>query len=199
MKKKKQKKIRTELFNSYNFILKSGRYTNDFYVKRFENNFKKFVDAKYCVAVNSGTSALHLALISLNIKKDDEVIVPSITFVASAAAIRYLGAKPIFVDVDEKDWLLNTTKIEKIITKKTKAIMAVHLHGLMCDMKAIKKIATKHNLFIIEDAAQAHGSEYLNKNPGYFSDVATFSFYPTKNLGAIGEGGAIITNKKKNF
>lgn len=190
----KAKKIKKKLFLGIASLLKSGNYTNGYFVKKFENKFKNFVETKYCVAVNSGTSALHLSLIALGIKEGDEVIVPSITFVASAAAIVYVGAKPVFVDVNDKDSLINVKNIEKSITFKTKAIMVVHLHGLMCDMLEIKKIAKKFNLKIIEDASQAHGSQYRAKKPGFFSDVATFSFYPTKNLGAIGEGGAILTN-----
>ena len=197
--KEKAKKIKKELFKCYESTLISGSYTNGPLVKKFENSFKNKLKSKYCVAVNSGTSALHLALKSLNIGEGDEVIVPSITFLASAAAINYSGAKPVFVDISKEDWLIDINKIEKHITKKTKAIMVVHLHGLMCDMKAIKNISKKYNLYIIEDASQAHGSEYCNKMPGYYSDVATFSFYPTKNLGAIGEGGAIVTNNKQIY
>ena len=197
--KKKGQKIKKNLLLETNYLLKSGQYTNGVFVKKFEDNFKKFVGTKYCVAVNSGTSALHLSLIALGINKDDEVIVPAITFVASAAAITYVGAKPIFVDINDNDWLINSKKIEKAITSKTKAIMPVHLHGLMCDMKEIKKIAKRFNLKIIEDASQAHGSKYNGYNPGFYSDVATYSFYPTKNLGALGEGGAITTNNRKIF
>jgi dTDP-4-amino-4,6-dideoxygalactose transaminase len=195
----KGKKISSSLKVLLSKILKSGNYTNSYYVKRFEDKFKKFVNAKFCIAVNTGTSALHISLITLGIKKGDEVIVPSISFLATAAAVTYVGAKPIFVDIGENDWLINSKKIEEKITTKTKAIIPVHLHGLMCDMDLIKKIAKKNKLFIIEDASQAHGSEFLKKSPGYFGDVATFSFYPTKNLGAVGEGGAIITNNKKIY
>ncbi len=180
-------------------ILDTGQYTNSKYVKKFEELFKKKFKTKYCVAVNNGTSALHLSLIALNIKPGDEIIVPSMTFIASAAAIEYIGAKPVFVDVNCDDWLINSNLIEKKINKKTKAIMVVHLHGLMCDMEKINFIAKKYKLKIIEDSAQAHGSTFKNKNPGYFSDVATFSFYPTKNLGAVGEGGAIVTNSLSIF
>ena len=192
----KAKKITRVIQNKVKDILNSGQYTNSKYVTKFEKIFKDFFKTKYCIAVNNGTSALHLSLLALNIKKNDEVIVPSITFIASAAAITYVGAKPVFVDVNEHDWLINPNIIEKFITKKTKAIMVVHLHGLMCDMRKIKNIAKKYKLKIIEDAAQAHGSLYMNKSPGFYSDAATFSFYPTKNLGAIGEGGAILTNDK---
>jgi len=190
----KAQKIKKKLFLAMKFLLKSGKYTNSHFVKKFENKFQRFVETKYCVAVNSGTSALHLSLIALGIKEGDEVIVPSISFVASAAAIVYVGAKPVFVDVNDKDSLINVKSIEKFITAKTKAIMVVHLHGLMCDMLEIKKIAKKFKLKIIEDSSQAHGSEYRATKPGFYSNVATFSFYPTKNLGAIGEGGAILTN-----
>jgi len=197
--KLKAKRISAELQIKLKNILRSGYYTNSNYVKEFENKYKKFFKAKYCVAVNNGTSALHLSLLALNIGRGDEVIVPSLTFIASAAAITYVGAQPVFVDINHNDWLVDTNNLEKLINKKTKAIMVVHLHGLMCDMNAIKKIAKKYNLKIIEDAAQAHGSTYKNKSPASYSDVATFSFYPTKNLGAIGEGGAILTNDRRVY
>jgi len=195
----KAKKIIGSLNACLKKILETGNYTNSNYVYKFEDKFKSFVNAKYCVAVNTGTSALHISLIAIGIKKGDEVIVPSISFLATAAVITYLGAKPIFVDIKYNDWLIDCEKIQEKITKKTKAIIPVHLHGLMCDMNIIRKIAKKNKLFIIEDASQAHGSEFLRKSPGYFGDVATFSFYPTKNLGAVGEGGAIITNNKKIY
>ena len=197
--KNKAKKINKEIQKKVKNILQTGLYTNSVNVKKFEESFKRIFNAKYCVAVNNGTSALHLSLLALGIKKNDEIIVPSLTFIASAAAIDYVGAKPIFVDIKENDWLINVDIIEKYISKKTKAIMAVHLHGLMCDMDKIKKIAKKYKLKIIEDSAQAHGSTFKNKMPGFYSDAATFSFYPTKNLGAIGEGGAILTNNKKIY
>ena len=197
--KLKAKKITKEIQNKVKKILRSGKYTNSKYVNQFENIYKKFFKIKYCVAVNNGTSALHLSLLALGIKKNDEIILPSMTFIASAAAINYVGAKPVFVDINDSDWLINPNIIENYINKKTKAIMVVHLHGLMCDMDKIRNIAKKYKLKVIEDAAQAHGSTFNDKMPGYYSDVATFSFYPTKNLGAIGEGGAIITNNKNIF
>ena len=178
----KGKKITPGIQKKVEDILSTGQYTNSKYVKKFEELFKKKFNTKYCVAVNNGTSALHLSLIALNIKPGDEIIVPSMTFIASAAAIEYIGAKPVFIDVNSDDWLINTNLIEKKINKKTKAIMVVHLHGLMCDMEKINFIAKKYKLKIIEDSAQAHVSTFKNKNPGYFSDVATFSFYPTRIL-----------------
>jgi dTDP-4-amino-4,6-dideoxygalactose transaminase len=175
-------------------VLKKGIYTNGQSVKLFEKLFAKFNKAKYCVATNTGTSALNLALKILEIKKNSEVLMPSISFIATPAAAIYARLVPAFVDVNCKDWLINVAEIEKRITSKTKCIMPVHLHGLMADMKKIHLIANKYNLKVIEDASQAHGSKYFGKNPGYYSDIACFSFYPTKTLGAYGEGGAIITN-----
>lgn len=197
--KNKAKKITNFIQYKLKHILKTGLYTNSVNVQKFEEKFKKLFNAKYCVAVNNGTSALHLSLLATGIKENDEVIVPSITFIATAAAVKYVKAKPIFVDINENDWLINSRKIEKLITKKTKAIIAVHLHGLMCDMDEIRKIARRYSLKIIEDSAQAHGSKFKKRDPGYYSDAATFSFYPTKNLGAIGEGGAVLTNNKKVY
>ena len=133
-------------------------------------------------AVNNGTSALHLSLLALGIKKNDEIIVPSLTFIASAAAIDYIGAKPIFVDIKENDWLINVDIIEKYISKKTKAIMAVHLHGLMCDMDKIKKIAKKYKLKIIEDAAQAHGSTFKNESLDFIVMLQPLVFIQQKIL-----------------
>ena len=152
--KLKAKKISTEIKKKVNNILQSGQYTNGKYVKQFEEIFRKKFNAKYCIAVNNGTSALHLSLIALGLKKNDEILVPSMTFIASAAAINYIDAKPVFIDVNEDDWLLNSEKIEKI-NKKTKAILVVHLHGLMCEMDKIYKIAKKYNLKIIEDGSSS--------------------------------------------
>ena len=197
--KNKAKKITNILQFKLKNILKTGLYTNSTNVKNFEEKFKKLLNAKYCIAVNNGTSALHLSLLATGIKENDEVILPSMTFIATAAAIEYIKAKPIFVDINENDWLINSKKIEKLITKNTKAIVVVHLHGLMCDMDEIRKIARKYRLKIIEDSAQAHGSKFKKRDPSHYSDAATFSFYPTKNLGAIGEGGAVLTNNKKVY
>ena len=188
------KKNRSNILSEIDKIIKSDIYTNGKYVQKFEERFAEYNQKKYCVAVNSGTSALHLALLSCGVKKGDEVITTSLSFVASPFSISYTGAKPIFVDIDSKSWNINVKKIEEKITKKTKAIMPVHLHGLMCDMKEIHKLAKKYNLIVIEDASQAFGSLYNNTKAGNKSDVSTYSFFPTKNLGAYGEGGAILTN-----
>ena len=180
-------------------VLNSGNLAQGPVVAAFEKNFSRFVSDRDCVAVNSGTSGLVTAVMSLGIGQGDEVIVPSFTFAASANSIALSGAKPVFIDIDPDYYSLSEQLLEAAINSKTKAIMPVHLHGLMCDMRQIKKISKKFNLKIIEDASQAHGSKYYKTSPGFYSDIATFSFYPTKNLGAIGEGGAVITNKKSIF
>ena len=196
---KKAQKLSFEIKKKVGNILKTGKYTNSDYVKKFEDKFRKYFKTKYCVAVNNGTSALHLALLALSIKKGDEVIVPSLTFIASVAAVNYVGAKPVFADINKDDWLINTKIIEKLITKKTKAIIVVHLHGLMCDMDKIKKIAKKYNLKIIEDAAQSICSSYKGKKSGYYSDACAFSFNPMKVLNSYGEAGIVTTNSKKIY
>jgi perosamine synthetase len=171
-------------------VLKSGNLIQGKEVSAFEGEFSKYVEERECVAVNSGTSGLHLALLSLGIGIGDEVIVPSFTFAASANAIVLAGAKPIFVDIDPISFCLNPEKIEFLITKKTQAIMVVHMFGMPADMWRIQQIAQKHNLKIIEDAAQAHYSFYKNKPVGTFGDASVFSFYATKNM-TTGEGGMI--------
>lgn len=163
-------------------------------VAAFEKRFASYSSVEHCLAVNSGTSALHLALLAAGIGRGDEVITVSMTFVATTAAILYSGAKPVFVDVDPKTWTMNPAAIEAAITPRTKAILPVHLHGLMADMDAIMAIAKRHGLIVIEDAAQAHGAEYKGRRAGSIGDLGCFSFYPGKNLGAYGEGGAVVTN-----
>lgn len=168
------------------------------YVTEFENAFAKYCGCKYAVSVTSGTTALHLALTAVGIKKGDEVIIPSFTMIACAFAVCYTGAKPVFVDVDEKTWTIDTSKIEEKITKITKAIMPVHIFGNPCDMKEIIRIAKKYKLHIIEDCAQAHGAKYNGKIVGSFSSVSAFSFFANKNL-TTGEGGMVLTNNKKYY
>ena len=163
-------------------------------VESFETEFATYCRATHAVGVNSGTSALHLALLAAGIKPGDEVITASFTFVATAAAIRYAGATPVFVDVDPRSLTIDTSKIEAAITPRTKAIVPVHLYGQCADMRPLLEIARSHGLIVIEDAAQAHGAEYDNRRAGSLGDLACFSFYPGKNLGAYGEGGAITTN-----
>ena len=163
------------------------------YVTEFEKQFAAYCNCKYGVAVCNGTVALHLALVALGIGKGDEVIIPTFTMIASAFAVAYTGATPVFVDADKDTWNIDVKKIEEKITSRTKAIMPVHIFGLMCDMDAITSIAKKHNLFIVEDAAEAHGAEYKGRKAGSLSDMASFSFFANKNI-TTGEGGMVVTN-----
>ena len=163
-------------------------------VQKFEQEFAKYNGATFCTGVNSGTDALILALKALEIGQGDEVIIPANTFVATAEAVALCGATPILVDIDEKSYNIEPSLIEEKVTDKTKAIIAVHLYGKLADMDTINIVAKIHNLKVIEDAAQAHGAELNGKKAGTFGDVGCFSFYPSKNLGAFGDGGACITN-----
>lgn len=163
------------------------------YVTAFEVEFAKYCGCKYGVSVCNGTIALHLALIALGIGKNDEVIVPAFTMIASAFAVCYTGAMPVFVDADPKTWNIDVNKIEEKITSKTKAIMPVHIFGKVCEMDKIHELAKKYNLYVIEDAAEAHGAEYKGKKAGNLSDVSAFSFFANKNI-TTGEGGMVLTN-----
>ena len=172
-------------------VMRSGMLAQGPEVLNFEKEFSKFVGNRDCVAVNSGTSALHVALLSLGIGKGDEVIVPSFTFAATANSVALTGATPIFVDIDPITFCIDPVEIIKAITPKTKAIQVVHLYGLAAEMPAIMKIAKKYKLLVIEDAAQAHLASINGKPVGTFGDAAAFSFYPTKNM-TSGEGGMIV-------
>lgn len=177
-------------------------YTRSWYIegeedKAFESAFAEYCGTKYCVGVGNGLDALMLSLKALGIGLGDEVIVPSNTYIATALAVTYVGAKPVFVEPDIRTFNINPFLIEAAITNKTKAIMPVHLYGQACDMDPILEIARKHNLFVIEDCAQAHGATYKGKIVGSFGDVAGFSFYPGKNLGALGDAGAVVTNSEE--
>ena len=168
------------------------------YVTEFEQKFAAYCGCKYGVAVCNGTVALHLALVALGIGKGDEVIIPNFTMIATAFAVCYTGATPVFVDADPDTWNIDTTKIEEKITPRTKAIIPVHLFGLMCDMDAINAIAKKHNLKVLEDAAEAHGAEYKGRRAGSCSDLAAFSFFANKNI-TTGEGGMVVTNDEELY
>lgn len=177
-------------------------YTRSWYIEgvedeKFEKVFAEYCNSKYCVGVGNGLDALFLALKALNVKDGDEVIVPSNTYIATALAVTYVGATPVFVEPDIRTFNIDPAKIEKAITEKTKAIMPVHLYGQACDMEPIMKIAKKYNLLVVEDCAQAHGATYKGKVVGSFGDAAGFSFYPGKNLGALGDAGAIVTNNEE--
>lgn len=171
-------------------VMKSGQIAQGSEVLEFEKEFSVYVDQRACVAVNSGTSALHIALLSLGIGAGDEVIVPSFTFAATANSVVLAGAKPVFVDVQSDTFCIDPTEIENAITVHTKAIVVVHLYGLPSDMLKILDIAAQHNLKVIEDAAQAHLAEIRGQRVGTFGDAAAFSFYPTKNM-TSGEGGMV--------
>ncbi len=166
------------------------------FIGKFENEFAKYCGVNYGVATFNGTVALHLALAALGIKKGDEVLVPTLTFVATANAVMYCGAKPVFVDSHPDYWCINPQEIEKKITKKTKAIIPVHLYGHPCDMDPIMKIAKRHRLYLIEDCAEAHGAEYKGRKVGSFGDINCFSFFGNKII-TTGEGGICVTNNKK--
>lgn len=177
-------------------VLKSGRYILGENVKAFEEEMADYCGTSRAIALNSGTDALHLALRALDIGQDDEVITVAFTFVATTEAIGIVGAKPIFADINPDTYNLDPKEIEKLITPKTKAIMPVHLYGQPCDMDIIMDIAKRYNLYVIEDCCQAIGAEYKGKKVGSFGDVGCFSFFPTKNLGAMGDGGMATTNSK---
>lgn len=168
------------------------------YVTAFEEAFAKYCGVKYAVAVCNGTVAIHLALSALGIGKGDEVIIPSFTMIATAFAVCYTGAKPVFVDADKETFNIDITKIEEKITPKTKAIIPVHIFGNMCNMDEIEHIAKKYNLYIVEDAAEAHGAEFKGKKSGSFSSIGCFSFFANKNL-TTGEGGMVVTNDEKLY
>jgi len=177
-------------------VLDSGMIACGPKTEEFEKKFAKYVGCKYAIATTSGTTALHLGLLSLGISKGDEVIVPSFSFIASANSILFCNAKPVFCDVNQKTFNIGVNKIENLITGKTKAIMPVHLYGQPADMRLITDIAEDYSLKIIGDACQAHGAKYNSKMIGSFGDVECFSFYPTKNM-TTGEGGMITTNSEE--
>jgi perosamine synthetase len=168
------------------------------FITKFEKLFAKKCNAKYAIATSSGSTAIHLACHALGLKKGDEVIMPTITMVATANMVSITGAKPVFVDIDRRTWTIDTEQIEKKINKKTKAIMPVHIYGHPCEMTKILNIAKKHNLLVIEDAAEAHGAKYHDKKIGSIGDLTIFSFFANKNI-TSGEGGMITTNNKKIF
>lgn len=188
--------IRGNLDNAYNSVIDKSWFIRGDECKKFEEEFAEYCGVKYCVGVASGLDALILILKAMNIGKGDEVIVPSNTYIATALAVSYNGAKPVFVEPEIETFNINPSKIEEKITFNTKAIIAVHLYGRTADMDAINSIAKKYNLKVIEDAAQAHGAKYKGRKAGSLGDAAGFSFYPGKNLGALGDGGCVTTNDK---
>ena len=164
------------------------------YASAFEDEFAAYIGAEHCIAVANGTDAIEIGLQAARIGPGDEVIVPANTFIATAEGVSNIGATPVFVDIDPETYLLDVSKIEEKITPKTKAIIAVHLYGLPAEMNGIMEIARRNGLKVLEDCAQAHGATCKGQKVGTFADVATFSFYPSKNLGAFGDAGALVTN-----
>jgi dTDP-4-amino-4,6-dideoxygalactose transaminase len=186
--------IKDEIDEAIQNVIDNTAFVAGPFVKEFEENFAEAHNAKYCVGVNSGTSALNISAMALNIGADDEVIIPTNTFFATPEAFSLTAATPVFVDCEDSFYNIDPGKIEAAITEKTKAVVAVHLYGQPAKLDQIKEITDKHNLILIEDCAQAHTAEYKGKPVGTTGNVGCFSFYPGKNLGAYGEGGAVITN-----
>ena len=186
--------IRGEIADAIQQVLDKTAFAGGPFVAQFEKEFAAFCDTQFAAGVGSGTDALWLALLALGVGPGDEVITVPDTFIATAEAISYCGAKPVFIDVEPVTYNMDPAKLEAAITKKTKAVIPVHLFGQMADMDPILAIARKHKLFVIEDASQAHGAEYNGKKAGSMGDAGCFSFYPGKNLGAYGEAGAVVTN-----
>ena len=186
--------LKDELDAAYQRVMESGWYIMGAELEKFEEEFAAYCGAKHCIGVGNGLEALHLLLRAYEIGDGDEVIVPANTYIATWLAITYTGATPVPVEPNEKTYNINLKKIEAAITLKTKAILPVHLYGQPVDVAGIQKIAKKHKLIVIDDAAQAHGAKYKNKKTGSFFDATGWSFYPGKNLGAFGDAGAITTN-----
>lgn len=188
--------IRQELDNAYHRVMDNSYFIQGNECKLFEEEFSAYCEAKHCIGVANGLDAIYLILRAMGIGRGDEVIIPSNTFIATALAVTYAGATPIMVEPALEDYNIDVTRIEEKLTEKTKAIIAVHLQGRSADMDAVNEIAQKYGLKVIEDAAQAHGARYKGKRVGTLSDAAAFSFYPGKNLGALGDGGCVVTNNQ---
>jgi dTDP-4-amino-4,6-dideoxygalactose transaminase len=192
--KAQYRSIKPEIDEAVARVLDSCQFVLGPEVAEFEKDFASYCGTSECIALNSGTSALHLALLAGGVGPGDEVITVPFTFVASVATILYAGAKPVLVDIEPRTFNMNPDALQAAISPRTKAIVPVHLYGHPADMDPILEVARKHNLVVIEDAAQAHGATYKGRSAGRVGDIACFSFYPTKNLGAYGEGGAVTTS-----
>lgn len=191
------KEVEKELKEKFEKVLEKNWFIQGEECEKFEEEYAEYCGVKYCVGCGNGLDALFLVLKAYGIGAGDEVIVPSNTYIATALAVSYTGAIPVFVEPKLDTYNIDSEKIEEKITEKTKAIIAVHLYGMPADMKQIQEIADRHNLFVLEDAAQAHGALYYGKRTGSLGDAAGFSFYPGKNLGALGDAGAVVTNDKE--
>ena len=186
--------LRDDILPTLERVCQSSAFVLGAEVEAFEREFADFCGTKHCVAVSTGTAALHLGLLAIGVQADDEVITSPNSFLATAEAITYCGAVPVFVDIDPATGNLDPNLIERAISPRTRAILPVHLYGRPADMDVVREVAARHNLRVLEDAAQAHGARYRGRRVGGLGHAAAFSFYPTKNLGAYGEGGALTTN-----
>ncbi|MFT3676999.1 MAG: DegT/DnrJ/EryC1/StrS family aminotransferase [Chitinophagaceae bacterium] len=197
--KGQHQQIKSEVFEVFEKVYEQTAFSGGSFVESFEKDFAVFCDTRFAVGVNNGTSALHLAMLALGIGAGDEVIIPANTFIATAWGVSYSGATPVFVDCLPDTWEIDPVKAEAAITPRTKAIIGVHLYGQPFNIDAIKAICDKHNIYMLEDAAQAQGALYNGKPVGGFGEMACFSFYPGKNLGACGEAGGITTNNESYY
>ncbi len=197
--KRQYKFHKAEFMEAIEMVCEETAFSGGKYVENFEKEFARYIGTEYCSCVDSGTAALFLAVEALGISEGDEVIVPANTFIASAWGAVHAGATPVFVDCTSDTWEIAAEKLEEKITERTKAIIGVHLYGNPFDFDEVNRIAKKHGLFVIEDCAQAHGALYKGKKVGTLGDIACFSFYPGKNIGAFGEGGAITTNNVEYY
>jgi len=189
--------IRAELIAAFEQVLDSGAFAGGKFVAQFEQEFAAFCETRFACGVGNGTDALWFALLALGVRPGDEVITVPSTFMATAEAISYCGATPVFVDIDAESYTMDPARLEQAITPRTKAIIPVHLFGQVADMDPILAVARKHGLPVVEDACQAHGAEYKGRKAGSIGDIGCFSFYPGKNLGALGEAGASVTNNSE--
>jgi len=189
--------LKDEIFSAFEQVYEKTAFSGGPFVEKFEKEFAEFIGTPYCVGVSNGTTSLHLAMLALGIGEGDEVILPANTFIATVWGISYVNAVPVFVDCDPNTWEMDVTQIQSKITPKTKAIAGVHLYGQPFDIDPVLDICRKNNLYLIEDAAQAQGAKYKGVKVGSFGEMACFSFYPGKNLGACGEAGGITTKNEE--
>src|SRR5438067_8355422 len=187
--------LRNEFNRAIGEVIDSGAFAGGPFVEKFEEAFANYCGCRYAVGVGSGTEALWLSLLAGGVGPGDEVITVPNTFMATAEAITYCGARPVFVDVDERTYTMDPAGLEEVVSSRTKAIIPVHLFGQPADMDPILEFAREHDIIVIEDAAQAHGAKYKGRNVGTLGDAGCFSFYPGKNLGALGEAGGVVTNR----
>lgn len=197
--KGQHEQVKKEVFEAFEAVYDNTAFSGGPFVETFERQFAAFCGTKHTIAVNNGTSALYLAMLALGIGPGDEVIVPANTFIATAWGVTYTGAKPVFVDCSPDTWQIDTATVAAKITARTKAVVGVHLYGQPFDVDALSATCKKHGLFLLEDAAQAQGARYKGKPVGGFGEMACFSFYPGKNLGACGEAGGITTNNDRYY